>query len=137
MEVTQVPCKSLEERTMRKVRRRILPVLFTLYAIAYLDRANVAFAKLTMTVDLGFSEAVFGFGAGVFFIGYLLLEIPGALIVQRWGGRLWFTRILVTWGFCTILIGFVHTSRQFYIARFFLGVAEAGLFPGMIIYINQ
>ena len=122
---------------MQKVRRRILPVLFGLYAIAYLDRANVAFAKLTMSADLGFSEAVFGLGAGLFFIGYLLLEIPGALIVQKWGGRLWFTRILVSWGICTILVGFVQNAQQFYVARLLLGVAEAGLFPGLVVYVNQ
>lgn len=122
---------------MRKIGLRILPILFTLYAIAYLDRANIAFAKLTMAADLGFSEAVYGFGAGVFFIGYLLLEIPGALIVQKWGGRRWFTRILVSWGLCTVLVGFVQTANQFYAARFLLGAAEAGLFPGLIIYVNQ
>src|SRR5262245_66405825 len=102
----------LAKRTRRKVFRRIVPFLFVLYAIAYLDRANVAFAKLTMSADLGFSEAVFGLGAGLFFIGYLLLEIPGALIVQKWGGRLWFTRILVSWGICTILVGLVHNAQQ-------------------------
>src|SRR3990172_4344396 len=85
---------TIGSRTRRKIFRRILPFVFVLYVVAYLDRANVAFAKLTMAQDLGFSEAVYGFGAGIFFIGYLLLEIPGAVIVERWSARLWIARIL-------------------------------------------
>src|SRR4051795_3450431 len=96
---------TLEERTMKKIRRRILPWLFLLYVVAYLDRANVAFAKLTMSGDLKFSEAVYGLGAGLFFLGYFLLEIPGALIVQKFGARRWLARIMVSWGFCTMLVG--------------------------------
>src|SRR2546430_2487931 len=92
---------------IRKAQRRILPFLFICYLFAYLDRANVAFAKLTMLPDLGFSEAVYGLGAGLFFIGYFLLEIPGALIVERFGARRWIARILITWGCCTVLVGFV------------------------------
>ena len=84
-------------QTRRKIAWRILPFVFLLYIIAYLDRANVAFAKLSMSADLGFSEAVFGFGAGIFFLGYFLLEIPGALIVERWSARRWIARILVSW----------------------------------------
>lgn len=122
---------------MNKIRRRILPLVFLLYVVAFLDRANVAYAKLTMSPELGFSEAVYGFGAGLFFVGYFLLEIPGALIVQRWGARRWIARILLTWGFCTALVGLVHTPRQFYAARFLLGAAEAGFFPGIIVYLNQ
>lgn len=83
-------------RTRRKIFRRVLPFIFVLYIIAYLDRANVSFAKMDMAADLGFSEAVYGLGAGVFFVGYLLLEIPGAIIVERWSARLWMARILVT-----------------------------------------
>jgi ACS family tartrate transporter-like MFS transporter len=108
-----------------------------MYLAAFLDRANVSFAKLNMTADLHFSEAVYGFGAGIFFIGYLLLEIPGALIVERWGARWWFARILVTWGLCTIVVGFVRTPLQFYGARFLLGVAEAGFYPGIIVYLTH
>ena len=122
---------------MKKIGGRLLPLVFTLYAVAYLDRANVAYAKLTMTVDLGFSEAVYGFGAGLFFVGYLLLEIPGALIVHRWGARLWMSRILISWGFVTVMTGFVRTANDFYFARFLLGVAEAGFIPGVIVYLNQ
>ena len=89
------PSVSVPERTLHKIRRRLLPFLFILYIISYLDRANVAFAKLSMMSDLHFSEAVFGFGAGIFFIGYLALEIPGALIVERWSARKWICRIMV------------------------------------------
>ena len=127
----------LAARTPAKIRRRILPFVFLLYIVAYLDRANVAFAKLPMTADLGFSEAVFGFGAGIFSIGYLLLEIPGALIVERWSARKWMSRILVSWGLATVLIGFVRTPLQFYSVRFLLGAAEAGFFPGIIVYLNH
>ena len=125
------------ERTRRKIARRLLPFLCCLYLAAYLDRANVAFAKLMMTADLHFSEAVYGFGAGIFFLGYLLLEIPGALVVERWGARRWFARILISWGLCTIAVGFVRTAAQFYGARFLLGVAEAGFYPGIIVYLTH
>ena len=128
---------SVPERTLSKIRRRLLPFLFILYIISYLDRANVAFAKLSMMSDLHFSEAVFGFGAGIFFIGYLALEIPGALIVERWSARLWIARILISWGICATWVGFVRTPSQFYTARFLLGIAEAGFFPGVIIYLSH
>jgi MFS transporter, ACS family, tartrate transporter len=127
----------LGSRTQKKIARRLLPFLCVLYVVAYLDRANVAFAKLSMTADLHFTEAVYGLGAGIFFIGYLLLEIPGALIVERWSARRWFARILVSWGLCTALVGFVRTPVQFYLARFLLGVAEAGFYPGVIVYLTH
>src|SRR5690349_9781826 len=92
----------LGEATRRKVSRRILPFFFVLYLISYLDRANVSYGKLSMSADLGFSEAVYGLGAGIFFVGYFLLEIPGALIVERWSARLWISRIMITWGICTV-----------------------------------
>jgi ACS family tartrate transporter-like MFS transporter len=121
----------------RKVALRILPLVILLYIISYLDRANVAFAKLRMGKALGFSEEVFGFGIGVFFIGYLFLEIPGALLVEHWSARKWFSRILVTWGLISAAMAFVKTPSQFYWARFFLGVAEAGFFPGIIVYFTH
>lgn len=121
----------------RKIALRILPLVFVLYIIASLDRANVAYAKINMMADQGFSEAVFGFGAGIFFVGYLLFEIPGALIVERWGARRWMARILLTWGVCAILCGFVKTASQFYTARFLLGLAEGGFFPGIIVYLTH
>jgi MFS transporter, ACS family, tartrate transporter len=122
---------------MRKIRLRILPFLSSLYFIAFLDRANVAYVKLTMAQDLGFSEWVYGFGAGLFFVGYLLLEIPGALIVQRWGVRRWTARILLTWGLCAVSLSFIQSATSFYIGRFLLGVAEGGLFPGIIVYLSR
>ena len=119
---------AIAAQTRRKIAWRILPFVFVLYIIAYLDRANVAFAKVPMSADLGFSEAVFGFGAGIFFLGYFLLEIPGALIVEHWSARRWIARILVSWGVCTILVGLVRSDTHFYLARFLLGAAEAGFF---------
>ncbi|MBI2687255.1 MAG: MFS transporter [Acidobacteria bacterium] len=121
----------------RKVAWRILPITILLYLVAYLDRANVGFAKLRMAQDLGFSDEVFGFGIGIFFIGYLLLEIPGALLVERWSARKWFARILITWGLISAATAFVTTPAQFNVARFFLGVAEAGFFPGVIVYFTH
>src|SRR5438132_5757317 len=134
---TVASIETVEAGTMKKIHWRILPLVFVIYLVAFLDRANVAYAKLTMSADLGFSEAVYGFGAGVFFFGYLLLEIPGALIVEKWGARRWFARILISWGVCAGLVGLVKTPTQFYTARFFLGLAEAGLVPGVIVYLNQ
>jgi len=121
----------------RKVAWRILPISILLYFAAYLDRANVGFAKLRMARDLGFSEEVFGLGIGIFFIGYLTLEVPGALLVERWSARKWFARILLTWGLISAATAFVKTPAQFYAARFFLGVAEAGFFPGLVVYFTH
>src|SRR5262245_21513719 len=121
----------------RKVAWHVLPLVFVVYIVAYLDRANVGFAKLRMASDLKFSEGVFGLGIGIFFIGYLILEIPGALLVERWSARKWFARILVSWGFISALTAFVQTPTQFYVARFLLGVAEAGFFPGIIVYFTH
>jgi len=116
---------------------RLLPFLFVLYIINYLDRVNVAYANLTMSNDLGFSDEVYGTGAGIFFLGYVLLEIPGALIVERWSARKWMARIMISWGLLTVVVAFVNTSHQFYLARFLLGCAEAGFFPGIIVYLHH
>jgi len=124
-------------RARRRIARRLLPYLFILYIIAFLDRVNVAYAALGMTGDLGFNPEVFGFGAGIFFVGYFLLEIPGAMLVEKWSARGWIARILITWGIATVVIGLIHTSQQFYWARFFLGMAEAGFFPGIIVYLTH
>ena len=122
----------------RKAYRRLLPLLFLCYVIAYVDRANVAIAKLTMTRDLpGFDNAVIGFGAGLFFIGYFLLEIPGTLIVEKWSARKWISRIMITWGIMAALTAAVKTPTHFYTVRFFLGLAEAGFFPGVIVYLTH
>jgi ACS family tartrate transporter-like MFS transporter len=121
----------------RKVALRVLPLLFLLYVIAYLDRANVGFAKLRMQQELDFSETVFGVGVALFFVGYMFLEIPGALLVEHWSARKWFARILVTWGGCSMAMALVETPTQFYVVRFLLGLAEAGFFPGVIVYFTH
>jgi MFS transporter, ACS family, tartrate transporter len=128
---------SAADALRRKVAWRILPMAVLLYFVAYLDRANVGFAKLRMAHDLGFSEEVFGLGIGIFFLGYLTLEVPGALLVERWSARKWFARILVTWGLLASATALVQTPGQFYLVRFLLGVAEAGFFPGIIVYFTH
>ena len=126
------------DRARSKVYWRLLPLLFTCYAIAYVDRTNVALAKLTMTKDLpGFDNAVFGFGAGIFFWGYFLLEIPGSILVEKWSARIWISRIMITWGVMAALTAAVRTPNQFYLVRFCLGLAEAGFFPGVIVYLTH
>jgi ACS family tartrate transporter-like MFS transporter len=127
----------LASSARRRIAIRILPFLWLLYVVAFLDRVNVAYAALTMSHDLGLSDRVFGLGAGIFFVGYVLLEIPGALIVERWSARLWITRIMITWGFITVCVGFMHTANQFYLLRFLLGATEAGFFPGVIVYLTH
>ena len=118
-----------------RIARRLLPFLWLLYVIAFLDRANVAYAALEMSHDLGFSDRVFGLGAGIFFLGYVLLEIPGGLIVERWSARRWITCIMIAWGFIAVFTGFAQNAHQFYTVRFLLGAAEAGFFPGVIVYL--
>src|SRR3954462_8392649 len=136
--MTESPALPALDRAKRKAYCRLLPLLFACYVIAYVDRANVAIAKLTMTKDLpGFDNAVIGFGAGVFFWGYFLLEVPGALIVERWSARKWICRSMVTWGIMAAMTALVKTPMQFYVVRFFLGLAEAGFFPGIIVYLTH
>jgi D-galactonate transporter len=127
----------LEQRTRRRIAFRLLPFLWLLYVVAFLDRVNVAYAALEMTRDLRFSDKVIGLGAGIFFIGYVVLEIPGALIVERWSARRWIARIMISWGAITILVAFIQTAHQFYAVRFLLGAAEAGFFPGVIVYLTH
>jgi len=114
-----------------------LPYLTLLYIIAYLDRVNVGYAALEMTNALKFSPEIYGFGAGVFFIGYFLLEIPGTILVEKWSARKWIARIMISWGVVAIGMGFIHSAPQFYWARFLLGAAEAGFFPGIIVYLSH
>src|SRR5207248_7272959 len=132
-----VPQPLVAERASQRIARRILPYLFLLYVIAYLDRVNVGYAALQMTTALGFTPDVYGFGVGVFFIGYFLLEIPGSILVERWSARKWMARIMISWGIIAMWMGFIHTSRQFYWARFLLGASEAGFFPGMVVYLSH
>lgn len=126
-----------ERSAIQKASKRILPYLFLLYVVSYLDRGNVAFAKLPMLADLGFSESVFGFGAGLFFAGYVLMGIPSVLVAERWSARRWLGRIMIIWGCCTVLLGFIRTPWEFYGARFLLGMAEAGFFPIVILYLSN
>jgi ACS family tartrate transporter-like MFS transporter len=121
----------------RQIAIRLLPFLFTLYLVNYIDRVNVSFAALRMSADLGFSDRVYGLGAGIFFLTYVLFEIPGAILVERWSARKWIARIMVTWGLVTILTAFIHTAHQFYAARLLLGAAEASFFPGVIVYLTR
>jgi D-galactonate transporter len=134
---SSAPDSEVAQRARRRIGRRLLPFLFLLYVIAFIDRMNVGAAALQMPHDLGFSEGVIGFGAGIFFFGYFLLEIPGALIVERWGARRWIARIMITWGMITVLMAFIHTEHQFYLVRFLVGAAEAGFFPGVIVYLTH
>jgi ACS family tartrate transporter-like MFS transporter len=116
---------------------RLLPFLFILYITNYLDRTSVAYAALGMSRDLGFSDRVFGLGAGIFFISYLALQIPGALVVERWSARRAIAAIMIAWGSLTVLTALVHTPSQLYLARFVLGAAEAGFFPGVVVYLSH
>jgi ACS family tartrate transporter-like MFS transporter len=120
----------------RKVRRHLLPLLFLLYIVAYLDRINVGFAALDMNRELGLSSEQYGLLSGIFFWGYFLFEVPSNLILHRVGARTWIARILLTWGVVAVLTGFVQNAPQLYVARFFLGVAEAGFYPGILYYLS-
>ena len=122
------------EAVYARIARRIMPVLILLFVIAWLDRVNVGFARLQMLADRGFSDAVFGFGAGVFYFGYLLFELPSNLWLQRIGARKTLARIALLWGVTSIATMFVKTAMQFYVLRFMLGAFEAGLYPGVILY---
>jgi MFS transporter, ACS family, tartrate transporter len=128
---------AVAQRARKRIAWRLLPFLFLLYIIAFLDRMNVSAAALEMPHDLGFNDKVVGLGAGVFFIGYMVLEIPGALIAERWSARRWIARIMISWGIITALMAFIHTSREFYVVRFLLGAAEAGFFPAIIVYVSH
>ena len=126
----------LETRVMRRISFRIVPFIMLLYFIAFIDRVNIGFAALTMNKDLGFSPAVFGLGAGIFFVGYFLFEVPSNLILNKVGARLWIARVMITWGIVSALFAFIQGETSFLILRFLLGVAEAGFFPGIILYLS-
>jgi MFS family permease len=127
---------TIVDGALRKASRRLLPFLFVLYVAAFLDRINVGFAQLQMKGDLGFGDAVYGLGTGIFFIGYFLFEVPSNLILARAGARLWIARIMITWGLISAAMALVRTPAAFYTLRFLLGVAEAGFFPGIIYYLG-
>ncbi|MFL6450905.1 MAG: MFS transporter [Bryobacteraceae bacterium] len=124
-------------RARRRVMHRIMPFLLVAYLCAYIDRANLGIAKLEMQRDLAFTESIIGLGAGIFFIGYFSLEIPGSLLVERWSARKWFSRIMICWGLVAVLSGFINNVGEFYVARFMLGASEAGFFPGVVVYLSH
>jgi D-galactonate transporter len=127
---------SLETRAYSKVLWRLVPFLFLCYVVAYLDRVNVGFAKLQMLTDLKFSDTIYGLGAGIFFIGYFIFEVPSNIILHKTGARVWIARIMITWGVISSAMMFVTSPEAFYILRFFLGASEAGFFPGIILYLT-
>ncbi|CAG2140203.1 Putative metabolite transport protein NicT [Cupriavidus yeoncheonensis] len=127
---------AFEDATYRKVSWRLVPFLLLCYVVAYLDRVNVGFAKLQMLNDLKFSETIYGLGAGIFFIGYFLFEVPSNVILHKVGARIWIARIMITWGVISAAMMFVTTPTMFYVLRFLLGIAEAGFFPGIILYLT-
>src|ERR1700755_3313701 len=124
------------QKTIRRISRRLLPFLLLMYILAFLDRANLGFAKNAFLVDTNLSDTVFAFGAGIFFIGYSIFEIPSNLILHRVGARRWMARIMVSWGIVSSLMMFSHNATTFYLLRFLLGVMEAGFFPGVIYYLT-
>src|SRR5712675_1034658 len=130
--VTKAELSDVGQRARRRIAYRLLPFVFLIYIVNYIDRVNVSFANLRMSADLGFSDRVYGLGVGIFYLTYVLFEIPGAIIVERWSARKWIARIMISWGLITILTGFVHSAGQFYAARFFLGIAESSFFPGIV-----
>lgn len=127
---------TIEQRTMRKVTWRLLPFLMLCYLLAFIDRANVGMASLQMNADLGLSSRVFGFGASLFFVAYFLMEVPSNLMLQKVGARYWIARIMVSWGLVSAGMAFVWNAESFYVMRFLLGAAEAGFFPGVVLYLT-
>ena len=125
-----------DEALYKKIALRLIPFMMLLYLVAFLDRVNISFAALTMNADLGLSPIVYGWGAGIFFLGYFIFEVPSNLILERVGARLWIFRIMVTWGLISAAMAFVQGPASFFVLRFLLGVAEAGFLPGMILYLT-
>src|SRR3954453_934700 len=122
--------------TVAKVTRRLLPFLLLMYVLSFLDRANVGFAKKAFQLDTGLSDAAYAFGAGIFFLSYALLEVPSNMIMHKVGARIWMCRIMVTWGLISAGMMLAHTETRFYVLRLLLGAAEAGFFPGVILYLT-
>jgi ACS family tartrate transporter-like MFS transporter len=126
----------LEERAIRKITWRLIPFLMLLYLVAFLDRINVGFAALTMNRDIGLTSQMFGLGSGIFFIGYFLFEVPSTVILHKVGARFWIGRVMITWGIVSVAMAFTRGPMSFYVLRFLLGLAEAGFFPGIILYLS-
>jgi len=131
-----VQAEEARRSAIAKASRRIIPFLVLCYAVAFLDRVNVGYAALEMNADLGFSPAIYGAGAGIFFVGYILFEVPSNLALQRFGARIWIARIMISWGLIAIAMALITGAASFYVMRFLLGVAEAGFFPGIILYLT-
>lgn len=128
--------KEVERRTIKKTMWRLLPFILLLYIIAYLDRVNLGYAALEMNADLALSAEVFGLLSGIFFIGYFLFEVPSNMLLHKVGARFWIARIMITWGLVVVLTGFAQSAMHLYILRFLLGIAEAGFFPGIVLYLT-
>ena len=126
----------LEKIVMKKVAWRLIPFLIAAYILCYLDRVNLSFAALQMNKELGLTATVFGWGAGIFFLGYFLFEVPSNLLMQKYGARFWIARIMISWGALSACMAFVEGTVSFIILRFLLGAAEAGFFPGVILYLT-
>jgi ACS family tartrate transporter-like MFS transporter len=127
---------ALEKSAMSRIGWRLVPLLILAYFISFLDRVNVGFAAIQMNKDLGFTATVYGFGAGVFFLGYFLFEVPSNLALERYGARVWIARIMATWGIASAMMALVSGAWSFTALRFLLGAAEAGFFPGIILYLT-
>lgn len=136
MSIAAADAETIGRRAVSRAAWRIVPFLMLLYFVSFLDRVNVGFAGLTMNKDLGFSSEVFGFGGGLFFFGYFLLEVPSNLMLHKLGARVWIARIMITWSVFSAANAFVTTPLSFYVVRFLLGMAEAGFFPGIILYLS-
>ena len=127
---------SAERRAVAKATRRLIPFLFGIYIVAYLDRVNVSFAQLQLEDDLGFSDTIFGLGAGIFSLGYVIFGMPSNLLLERFGARRWLAAIMIAWGLLSASMMFIEGAASFYVLRFLLGVAEAGFFPGIVLYLT-
>ena len=130
------PISALEEQTVKRISKRIIPFLIILFVMAFLDRTNIGFAALHMNEAIGITQTIFGLGAGIFFLGYFIAEVPSNILLHRFGARIWIARIMITWGIIAALMGFIQTGTQFIVLRFLLGIAEAGFFPGVIFYLT-
>ena len=131
------PDPTVLARAAAKVKRHVLPLFVVMFIVNYIDRVNIGFVRSHMETDLGIGAAAYGLGAGLFFIGYAIFEVPSNLLLQRYGARAWLTRIMFTWGAAAMAMAFVRGETSFYILRFVLGAAEAGFFPGIIYYFTQ
>lgn len=130
------PVSALEEQTIKRISKRIIPFLIILFVMAFLDRTNIGFAALHMNDAIGITQTIFGLGAGIFFLGYFIAEVPSNILLHRFGARIWIARIMITWGIIAAMMGFIHNGTQFIVLRFLLGIAEAGFFPGVIFYLT-